>query len=59
MNRVSIHFKPNGFVNSMRMTGQFPGGPRYLEDRFSFITAGEISEQTLINDFVKRKRSET
>jgi hypothetical protein len=23
MNRLSIHFKPNGFINSIRMTSQF------------------------------------
>jgi len=58
MSRLSIHFKPNGFVHSIRMTSQFLGLPLYMGDRFSFITAGQISKQNLINAFIKRKRSE-
>ncbi len=34
MNRVSIHFKPNGFVNSIRMTSQFLGLPLYKVNAF-------------------------
>jgi len=34
MNRLSIHFKPNGFVNSIRMTSQFLGLPLYKVNAF-------------------------
>jgi glyoxylase-like metal-dependent hydrolase (beta-lactamase superfamily II) len=34
MNRLSIHFKPNGFVNSIRMTRQFLGLPIYKVNAF-------------------------
>ena len=34
MNRLSIHFKPNGFVNSIRMTSQFLGFPLYKVNAF-------------------------
>jgi len=34
MNRLSIHFKPNGFVNSIRMTRQFLGLPLYKVNAF-------------------------
>ena len=34
MNRLSIHLKPNGFVNSIRMTSQFLGLPLYKVNAF-------------------------
>lgn len=34
MNRLSIHFKPNGPVNSIRMTSQFLGLPLYKVNAF-------------------------
>jgi len=34
MNRLSIHFKPNGSVNSIRMTSQFLGLPLYKVNAF-------------------------
>ena len=34
MNRLSIHIKPNGFVNSIRMTSQFLGLPIYKVNAF-------------------------
>jgi hypothetical protein len=58
MNRLSVHFKPNGVVNPVRMTSQFLGLPFYTGGRFSFITAGQISKQNLISAFIRGKRSE-
>ncbi len=34
MNRLSIHFKPNGFVNSIRMTSRFLGLPLFKVNAF-------------------------
>lgn len=34
MNRLSIHFKPNGFVNSIRMTSRFLGLPIFKVNAF-------------------------
>ena len=34
MNRLSIHFKPNGLVNSIRMTSRFFGIPLFKVNAF-------------------------